>query len=270
MTQLQENNQERRESSLGTGIKSVVRKVQPTKGFAHFFHLSLVAIIPPLAYVFVRLDFYGVAIAVVLLSKWRMFALRPRHWLTHMRTNAVDIIMSLSLLSFMITANEFMKVQLIWLLIYEVWVLFIKPGTSTMSIHVQALAAQFAGLTALFLAFDTAPFAVYIVGVAGIAYFSARHFFAAFDEVHAIQYSWLWAIFGGCLAWILTHWLLFYGPVAQISLILSVVGYGLAGLYFLHENDKLSRMVRRQIIFVVFALLSVIIVFSKWGGTIIK
>ena len=76
-------------------VKSVVRKVKPKHGFAHLFHLGLVAVIPPLAYMFVRLDIYTIAIAVVLLGKWRMFAVNPRHWIAHIRTNAVDIIVSL-------------------------------------------------------------------------------------------------------------------------------------------------------------------------------
>lgn len=251
-------------------VKAVLKRVKPKHGFAHLFHLSLVAVIPPLAYVFVRLEFFTLALAVVLLSKWRMFAVGPRHWLSHLRTNSIDIIVSLSLLSFMIASADSMRVQLLWLLAFEVWVLFIKPGASTLLVAIQALLAQFAGLTALFLTFDTAPLASYILVATAITYFSARHFFGAFEEHHGQQFSWLWAFFSGCLVWILGHWLLFYGPIAQPALLLSVIGYGLAGLYYLYETDKLSMLVRRQIIFVVLAVVFVIIAFSNWGDGIVK
>jgi Ca2+/Na+ antiporter len=65
--------------------------------------------------------------------------------------------------------------------------------------------------------------------------------------------------------WILGHWLLFIGSVAQVAILLSVIGYGLAGLYYLDETDKLSRVVRRQILLVMFAMVLIIIVFSDWG-----
>lgn len=251
-------------------VKSVVRKVKPKHGYAHLFHLGLVAIIPPLAYLFVRLDIYTLALAVVLLGKWRMFAVSPRHWIAHIRTNAVDIIVSLSLLSFMIASSESMLTQLMWLVVFEVWVLYLKPGTSTLLVGFQALASMLAGLTAMFIAFETAPTIVYVIGAATIAYFSARHFFNSYEETHGIQYSWLWAFFSGSLVWILSHWLLFYGPVAQPAVFLSVIGYGLAGLYYLHEHDKLTLMVRRQVVFVVIAVLFVMIAFSNWGDSVIK
>jgi hypothetical protein len=158
-------------------VKAVIKRVKPKHGFAHLLHLSLVAFIPPLAYIFVRLEFFAVAAAVVLLSKWRMFAVHPRHWLAHIRTNAVDIAVSLSLLSFIIAASESMKIQLLWLVVFEVWVLYVKPGTTTFLISLQALIAQFLGAIALFLTFETAPFAIYILTITALSYFSARHFF---------------------------------------------------------------------------------------------
>lgn len=250
-------------------VKDTIKRVKPKHGFAHFFHLGLVAIVPAIAFIFVLLDFELIAFAIVLLSKWRMFAVRPRHWVAHVRTNAVDIIVSLSLVMFMV-ASENILMQLIWLIVFEAWVLYIKPGTSTLLISVQALMAQFVGLTAVFLAYKTAPSAIYVVFAAIIGYFCARHFFGAFEEEHRIQYSWYWCFFSASLVWIMSHWLLFYGNVAQPAVLLSVIGYGLAGLYYLHEHDKLTLMVRRQIIFVVIALVFVMIAFSNWGDGIIR
>ncbi len=251
-------------------VRAIVKKVKPKHGFAHFFHLSLVAVMPPIAFVFVRLEFFTLAIAIVLLSKWRMFAVQPRHWIAHVRTNSVDIIVSLSILAFMIAADGSMAIQLLWLALFELWVLYIKPGTSTLLVSVQALLAQFGGMVAIFMTFETAPMSVYIIFAAAISYFSARHFFGIHEETHAVQYSWLWAYFSAALIWILSHWLLFYKEVAQPALLLGIIGYGLAGLYYLHEHDKLTQIVRRQIMFVVIAMVIVIISLSNWGDGIVK
>lgn len=251
-------------------VKSVLKKVKPKHGFAHFFHLGLVSVVPLIAYVFIRLDFFSLAIAVVLLSKWRMFAVRPRHWIAHIRTNAVDIIVSLSLISFMIASNDSRLVQLFWLIVFEIWLLYLKPKTSTLMVSLQALLAQALGMTSLFLAFETAPIAVYVLLTIVISYFSSRHFFNSYEETHGVQYSWLWALFASSIVWILSHWLLFYDLVAQPAVIVSIIAYGMAGLYYLHEQDKLTQLVRRQIIFVVLALLFLIIAFANWGEGVVK
>jgi hypothetical protein len=244
---------------------SIRQRLRPSRGFAHFFHLGLVAFVPPIIYILVRLDLASVAFAVILLSKWRIFAVRPRHWLAHIRTNAVDIIFSLSILAFM-TATSSMAVQILWVVVYEIWVLFLKPGSSPILVTVQALLAQLAGLLALFIAFEDAPLSVYIASTAAILYFSARHFFGSFEEDNSQAYSWLWALFGACLVWVLGHWLLFYGPIAQVALLISVIGYGLGALYFLSETDRLSKLVQRQVVFVMVAVVAVLLILSNWGN----
>ena len=251
-------------------VKSAIKKFQPKSGYAHFLHLGLVAIVPPLALIFVRLDIYSLALATVILGKWRMLAVQPRHWIAHIRTNAVDIIVSLSLLAFMISASPSYSLQLFWLVIFEIWLLYIKPGTSNILVGIQALLAQFIGLVAMFIAYPSSPPIIYVIVSALIGYFSARHFFNNFEETHGIQYSWLWAFVSACLVWILAHWLLFYGPIAQPAVFLSVIGYGLAALYYLHEHDKLTLMIRRQVVFVVFAVVFVMLAFSNWGDGVIK
>lgn len=247
-------------------VKKLAGKIQPTKGFAHFFHLAFVAALPPIIFVLVQLDLVGVALAVILLSKWRIFAVRPRHWLAHFRTNAVDIIFSLSILSFMATTGVIWW-QLFWVAVFEAWVLFIKPGTTPLLVSLQALIAQALGLIALFVAFHDAGLGLYVIFAAIILYFSARHFFGSFEEKHYDAYSWSWALFGSGLVWLLGHWLLYYGQIAQPAVMLSVLAYGLAALYYLAETDKLSKAIQRQVVFVMVAVVLVMLIFSDWGNS---
>lgn len=241
----------------------VHHRLKPKQGFAHFFHLGFVAVLPILVFILVRIDLVSVALAIILLSKWRIFAVRPRHWVAHVRTNAVDIIFSLSMLAF-ITSTDAMSVQLLWVFVYEIWVLYIKPGINAVMVSLQALIAQLAGMIALFLTYPETPLIVYIIVSGVIAYFSARHFFNSFEESNYNAYSWSWTLFVTALVWLTGHWLLFYGPIAQVALLVSVIGYSLASLYYLSETDKLSKLVQRQVVFIMLTVVALILVLSKW------
>jgi hypothetical protein len=159
-----------------------------------------------------------------------------------------------------------MSIQLLWVAVYEAWILFIKPGSKPFLVSIQALVAQMAGLVALFIAFEDVPLIVYIIGSGLILYFSARHYFGSFDEKNYNAYSWIWTLFGTSLVWLLSHWLLFYGQVAQPAVLLGVIGYGLGALYYLSETDKLSTPIQRQVVFVMCAIVTVLLVLSDWGS----
>lgn len=248
-------------------IKMLAQQLRPSRGFAHIFHIVLVVVLPIIMFVLVRIDFEVIALVVLLLSKWRIFAVSHRHWAAHLRTNAVDIIVGASILAFMSQADS-AAAQLAWVAFYELWLLVIKPGANVVFVSLQAVISQFLGLTAIFLAFPEAPLGIYVVVFGAIAYFSARHFFGSFEEPQAKVLASIWAFFSAGLMWVLGHWLLYIGPIAQPAILLSVLGYGLAGLYYLDETDKLSSLVRRQIIMVMFAVVLVMIFFSDWGDKV--
>ena len=93
----------------------------------------------------------------------------------------------------------------------------------------------------------------------------SRHFLGSFDEPLSSLISHTWGFFGGALTWVLGHWLLYYGFVSQPMLILSVLGAGLAALYYLDTSDRLSTFVKRELLLIMSAVLIVIILFSSWG-----
>ena len=116
-----------------------------------------------------------------------------------------------------------------------------------MAISVQSMAGLLLGLSAIFLEWGGSPLYWLVLTVATVCYLTARHFFDSFEEPYAKLLSYLWAFFAAALTWVLGHWLLFYGPIAQPTLLLVAVGYGLAVLYYLDHNDKLSKLVRAEI-----------------------
>ena len=251
-------------SNLRGKVTTHVKKIKPRGGFSIILHGILTVLLPFVLYTLVRVEFAQLAVVVVLLSKWRMFAVKARHWPANVRANAVDIIVGIATVLFM-TKTHSQGLQFIWAILYGVWLVVIKPKSTTLWIGVQAMIGQLAGLMALYAVYGNSNISILVASSAAICYLSARHFFSAFDEAMGRTTSYVWAYFGASVAWLLSHWLIFYGVVAQPTLIMSVVGYSLAALYYLHQTDRLTKNVQRQFVAVLSAILLFLIVFSDWS-----
>jgi hypothetical protein len=249
-------------------MRQLVAKLKPVNGFSDAAHLGLLILLPLLVFIMVRVDFIQLALAIILLSKWRMLAVRPRYWPANIRANSVDIIVGLSTLVFMIHTTSGLW-QLVWAVAYGTWLIAIKPKSQLLGISIQALIAQLFGLMALFLEWPSAPLYGLVAGAAFICYAAARHFFDSFEEPYNKLLAYIWGYFAAALTWVLGHWLLFYGIVAQPTVFLTVIGYGLATLYYLDHYDRLSKIIRQQFVFIMVAIIIVILALSNWGDKIV-
>lgn len=249
-------------------MKPLLVKVRPRTGYAELLHIFLLAIFPLIIFILVRLQFVQLSLSLIVLSKWRMFAVRPRFWVTNIRANAVDIMVGLSIVLFMINSGSVYE-QLFWAVIYGVWLILIKPASGLLMTSIQAFLGQLSALSALYLVWAGGP--LYgLTAVSGlICYLSARHFFDSYEENYAKLLSYIWGYFGSAVSWLLAHWLLYYSIIAQPTLLLSVIGYGLAALYFLDHTNKLTKTMTKEIIFVILAIIIVVLSFSDWGNKIV-
>lgn len=243
----------------------VLARLKPKSGFSHFFHLGLNALLPALLYVMVRMGFVPLAASLIILSKWRMFAVRPRYWPANLRANGVDLTVGFSTVIFMSNSGT-ATWQLVWAVAYAIWLIFIKPGSSVWKTSLQAFIAQTVGLMALFMALGDASLFVLVALVWMISYSVARHFFTSFEEPYTSLYAHTWGYFAAALTWLLGHWLVFYGIVAQPTLLLTVLGFGLSALYYLEQTDRLSVMVRRNFVVMMVAIVLVVILLTDWSG----
>jgi hypothetical protein len=249
-------------------MRPLIAKIKPATGFARVVYLVINILLPLVVFALVRTDFVPLALAVILLSKWRMFAVRPRFWPAHIRANAVDIIVSVSLLLFMVNSGT-QLIQLLWVAVYMGWQVVLKPSSQMFIISLQALVGLLFGLMAIFVHWGDGPLAGLVVLTGLVCYLSARHFFDNFDEPYAKLLSYIWGYFGAALTWVLGHWLLYYGIVAQPVLLLLAVGYGLATLYYLDHHDRLTMGLRRQFVFIMIAIVLIVVIFSDWGDKIV-
>lgn len=249
-------------------MQSVANKLRPKSGFSYILHLGLNTLLPLLLFVLVRAGFSEIALVLILVSKWRMFAVRPRYWLANIRSNGIDIMVGVSILIFL-THTGSAYWQLLWVILYIIWLTVLKPGSSMLSVSLQALIGQFLGLVALFIWLSGSPLYQLIIISWVVCYLAARHFFTIFEEPFTSLYSHTWGYFGASLTWVLGHWLLFYGVFAQPAIIITAISIGLASLYYLKQNDRLNVVLRRQILSVLIAVIVVILVFSDWSSKIV-
>lgn len=242
----------------------VTAKVKPAGGFAPLFHALYRIALPVVVFVLVRLDIgIWLPLLVILLSKWRIFAVRPRFWPANIRANAVDLMVGVSVVIFMFEANE-MGYQMLWAAAYGLWLLFIKPSSSLLFVSVQAGVGQLCGLTALFivsgktldgnlLGWTSLPIGLMLLAGGTICYLAARHFFDSFNEPYAKMLAYVWGYFAAATTWLLGHMLVVYpdqdGVVAHPTLLLSAIGYTLAAVYYLEHFEKLSILIKRELLF---------------------
>src|SRR5690349_12048340 len=133
-------------------MRLLVDRIKPAQGFSQLLHIGLQIALPAAILILVRLGgaFVQLAIVLILIAKWRMFAVRPRFWAANLRANAVDITIGISAVLF-IANSPLGYMQILWAVLYAVWLVIIKPSTNTLVVAVQAMLAQLVGLTALFL-----------------------------------------------------------------------------------------------------------------------
>jgi len=252
-------------------MEIILRRLKPAKGFSSIFHNSLLAALPLIIFILVRLndnEFTQLALILVVLSKWRMFAVRPRFWLANIRANSIDLMVGLSIVLFM-THSYSAIIQFAWAVAYGLWLIYLKPATSSLMISLQAGIGQLCALSALFLVWADGPLYGLTLMTGLICYLSARHFYDAFEEGYSRLYSYLWGYFGAGLAWLFSHWLLFYGAFAQPTVILAAIGYGVACIYYFEHIGKLNKSLKRQFVFLMVAIVLIILIFSDWGSKIV-
>jgi hypothetical protein len=246
-------------------MRPLIARIKPASGFSKVVYMVFNVLLPLAVFALVRTDFIQLALAIILLSKWRMFAVQPRFWPANIRANAVDIIVGVSFLVFLINSNS-QLLQLILTLAYIGWLTVLKPASGTLLVSIQALVGLAVGLMAIFVGWGGGPLygLVFVSGV--VCYLAAHHFFDSFDEPYSKLLSYIWGYFGAALVWVLGHWLLYYGVVAQPVLLLLALGFGLATLYYLDHHDRLSDGLKRQFIFIMIAIVGIVVIFSNWGN----
>lgn len=213
------------------------------------------------------------ALAIVLLSKWRIFALRPRFWWPNIKANMVDVLVGVSVVGLLYLASADLILQLIITLLYGGWLIGIKPRSSPNGIMLQAGIAQFVSLLVLFHFSAVWNELFVVLGGWVIGYVAARHVVSNYEEPNVELWSALWGLLVSQVSWLMFHWTVVYNLgmpilVPQAALVMLVLGFSAARLYSMQQSEHLNASAIRGTTLFTVALIVVILLFSPWDATL--
>jgi len=177
-------------------------------------------------------------ILLVVLSKWRMFAVRPRYWWLNIKSNLVDLIVGIAfvLISYC-TGTIFLPVHVITAVLYSFWLVFLKPRSTEFATNFQALWAVFFGTIALTMMTASADPIFMVAGCFIIGYAAARHVLIQGDDNNFNIIMLAGGLIAAEIAWLCRSWLIVYSfsdlgiIIPQLSIILSIFAYTFGYVY---------------------------------------
>jgi hypothetical protein len=178
------------------------------------------------------------ALGLILLSKWRIFAVRSRYWIANIRANLIDIIVGVSMVIFLYSSAGHLVLQVALTVLYAIWLLFIKPRSKRAYIAAQAMVGLILGIGALVQISATLPSSVAVVAAWVIGYSAARHILSVQHETHINFLSLLWGFVVAEVMWLAYHWTIGYTIAGSIQL--SQVMVIIALLSFVAERAYMS------------------------------
>lgn len=187
--------------------------------------------LPVLAYLF------------VILSKWRVLAVRPRFWWDNFQANFLDLLLGISVVTMLWQARDVLVLQLIIAGLYGVWLVILKPMTSRLAMQTQAAIAQFVAITALLSTSFAWPSWTVALGMWVIGYVSARHILVAYEEDDVTLLSLIWGLIVAELGWVAYHWTIAYSfgssesifKIPQLAIIITLLGYLVCHSYSVYK-----------------------------------
>jgi len=197
------------------------------------------------------------ALVLVLLSMWRVFAVRPQFWFANIQANLVSAIVSISYVIFLYTVNianinesYILILQIILAVLFACWLLFLKPRSKRCYIAAQAGVALFSGVSAIFMmAYDWVASPVVIL-VWLVGYAVARHVIGNYDtEDHITLLSMSWGLVAAEIGWLAYHWTVAYQLsnsasllLPQVSIIITSLGFVAYKAYDSYSHNQKIRM----------------------------
>lgn len=178
------------------------------------------------------------ALGLVLLSKWRIFAVRSRYWAANIRANMVDVIVGISMVVFLYSAVGDLPTQIGLTALYVAWLLFLKPKSKRTYVAAQAMVGLVFGIGAIVQLSPDLPASVVVVLSWLVGYASARHILSVQHESHINFLSLLWGFVVAEIMWLAYHWTIGYqiGNTLQLAQVVIIV----AALSFLAERVYVS------------------------------
>ena len=212
-----------------------------------------------------------IGIILVIVSKWRMFAVRPRFWFLNLKSNLVDLIVgsSLVLLTYF-SGTTLLPVHYLLAALYVLWLVIIKPITSETGNLIQSIFAIILGTSASVIIAASLDSALLVLLEFIIGYAASRHVLCQNNSKTEFGFaSLLCGLIFSEIAWLAHSWLIVYSfsstgiILPQLSLILAIIAFVFNKVY-VAVNKRDGKLKGEDVAFpIVFGILtiSVIILF---------
>ena len=173
-----------------------------------------------------------IGLILVWISKWRMFAVRPRYWEINIKASLVDLIVGCSfILIAYCSGKTFLPVHVLLIILYSLWLVILKPRSTEFATNLQSLLAIFFGTTALTLISASGDSAYMVIAGYVIGYAAARHILVQGEDKDYNGIILAAGILSAEIAWLCHSWLIVYSfagtgiIIPQLSIIMVIVAY---------------------------------------------
>lgn len=215
----------------------------------------------------------ALGIILVLMSKWRVFAVRSRYLLINIKSNLVDIIVGFSIVLLTYYAgSSLVPVDFVLMGLYIIWLLFIKPMSSEKANLVQSLFAVFLGISASTMLTATLDATVGVLLAFLIGYAACRHVLVQTEEENFGLTTLVCGLVFAEVAWLSHSWGIIYSfgesgiriPQAAIILTIFAFVYNYARQAMVkYRDDFRFKNIIGPVIFGVLLIAIIVIFFSK-------
>lgn len=174
----------------------------------------------------------ALGIVLVLMSKWRIFAVRSRYIWINIKSNLVDVIVGLSVVFLSYYAGgALMPVHILLMIIYVGWLLFIKPMSSENATLVQSLVAVFLGISASTIMTANLNSILAVALAFLIGYAASRHVLVQTESENFVLTTLACGLVFAEIAWLCHSWAIIYTfgdtgiRVPQAAIILTIFAF---------------------------------------------
>lgn len=212
-------------------------------------------------------------ILLVVLSKWRVFAVRVRYLWLNIKSNLVDFVVGLSvvLLSYY-AGTAFLPVHFLLMVFYCIWLLIIKPMSSEKACHAQSLISVFLGMSAVAIMTSGLDAIVLVLLSFLVGYAASRHILAQSNDKDYTLTTLVCGLVFAEIAWLCNTWSIIYTfgstgvRIPQIAVILTIFAfvYNYARQAMIkYQNDFRFKHIALPVVFGVVLVGIIVIWFSN-------
>jgi hypothetical protein len=216
---------------------------------------------------------YLIGLVLIVVSKWRVFAVNHRYWLLNLRSSLVDFIVGVSFVLLAYAAGTtFLPVHFVLMISYAVWLIFIKPRSSSRFAVIQALIAVLLGTTTATIFAAISDSIVLVASEFLIGFAASNHVLVQSNEENPTYISLVVGLIFAEIAWLSNSWLIIYTfgssglCLSQLAIILTVLSYAYFQIYnesVTHDGKIKFGNVAVPIIFSLVVVAVLIISFSQ-------